>query len=421
MKHRFILFAAAALAMVACDKNNSKEETKPLEADMTMTVTEIVYGEPANLEGTITSTVAIDEMVVTAVRKSGESYTAVGEAQPFAKPEAEYKAIEYFADSQELTDLEITLKAGKAAKTFYFPVEVKGGPKGNFYYNDLASLVADGRVDNHFNNPELYPEEGTGAGSDTKSFFSMHGVDVNGTREHILSLNELRPVDGKDFSMGWCNVWKNTENNVTLGSSRGYAFYYAKEWTTSGGIGRQCDGFNVNGHAIDPKNADDFKFQRIKGSWAGESYDEALYTTVAKIFNSIDKKPETKLDEIKAYWAMGEVQRQLDNSTLGVEDNPTSLSLGYLLRRWSNCTESAKVQATDNFRAGDFLVIRSTRGTADNPLYYYGIMRIEVLPDETAVWTGTNAGGFPCIDKEKGGELFGGEVFLNIKCQCELR
>ncbi|MGM9762436.1 MAG: hypothetical protein ACI3ZQ_00225 [Candidatus Cryptobacteroides sp.] len=425
MKHGFILFAAAALAMVACDKNNGKEETKPLEADMTMTVTEIVYGEPANLEGTITSTVAIDEMVVTAVKKSGEKYTAVGEAQPFAKPEAEYKAIEYFADSQELTDLEITLKAGKAAKTFYFPVTVTGEPKGDFWMNDAAAIYPDNKVLNHENDPETYPEEFTGAGSDTKSFFSMHGVDVNGKLEHIVSLNDLLAVDGKNGSFCFLNVLENTskkpEEKAYIGSQRGYMFSTLKKSQLGGGTtGRQCDLYQYGAHQIKDENVDiNFTMTYVRGSWS-DAWHEDIYKSVDAIFMSIEKA-ETKLEKIKAYWKLGEIQRKMDNATLGEEDEPTNLGGKAYVRKWVNAGHTSTSALEEVLRAGDYIVFRSERKEGDESKYYYGIMQImQFVGDDSKCFVEVEGKG-QRMDAELTYDLFMKPVYLNIKTQCELR
>lgn len=427
MKHRFILFAAAALAMVACDKNNSKEETKPLEADMTMTVTELVYAEPTYLEGEITCTVAIDEMVITTVKKTGEDYAVVGEDQVFANPDAAFKSLEFFADSQDATDLQVILKAGKASKTFYFPITITGEAKGDFWMNDAVAIYPDNKVLNHENDPETYPEEFTGAGSDTKSFFSMHGVDVNGKLEHVVSLNDLLAVDGKNGSFCFLNVLENTskkpEEKAYIGSQRGYMFSTLKKSQLGGGTtGRQCDLYQYGAHQIKDENVDiNFTMKYVRGSWS-PAWHEEVYKAVDAIFMSVEKA-DTKLEKIKAYWKLGEIQRKMDNATLGEEDEPTNLGGKAYVRKWVNAGSGAKVtDALDEvLRAGDYIVFRSERKEGDESKYYYGIMQImQFVGDDSKCFVEVEGKG-QRMDAELTYDLFMKPVYLNIKCQCELR
>ena len=62
----------------------------------------------------------------------------------------------------------------------------------------------------------------------------MHGVEVNGKVEHILSLNELLAVDGKNASFCFLNVLENTAKNETLKGQRGY-MYSGMKGTSLGG------------------------------------------------------------------------------------------------------------------------------------------------------------------------------------------
>ena len=242
MKKTLLFAAALTMLLASCDKNDDTK--KALDADFKLeTVQTLVYGEPVALTGSITSSAAVTKAVFTGAKKAADgSYSVVGEAQDGTVTGTTATA-EFFADSKEINAIEVVLSNGSASKTFYFDApKVTGEPKGDVYFNDSAVLYPDNKVENHENSPEKYPEEFTGAGSDTKSFFSMHGVKVNGKVEHILSLNELLAVDGKNASFCFLNVLENTAKNVTLGSQRGYMYSGMKKSSLGGGTtGRQCD------------------------------------------------------------------------------------------------------------------------------------------------------------------------------------
>ena len=422
MKKILFALAAAALVAVSCKKDGGDENTgKPLEATLELTteVAELPYGQPAEILGTVTTAATLESYTLTAVKKVGEEYTAVGEAQTFAAEGNEMK-VEFFADSKEMTDLEIVLKAGAQQAKFYFPAVATGELKGTFWMNDAVMMAATPKVGTHENDPDTYPVAGTGAGSDIPSFFSMRGAEVNGEVKHILSLNEARELGGVDVSMAWVNVLMNTSNNVFIGGQRGLAFVRCNS-LTAGTVGRQCDVYEVEGKKLDPTKTDnEFGLSAIRGSWAGERYDEEEYKFVDKLFLDITKA-ETNLEKMKAFWALNQIQEVLDNATLGVEENPTNLSNKNMYRRYVEAGETSTKEAiTEEFRAGDYFIIRTNAGTADAPQYIYGIIQVLQLPDDSGCFTleSSKVPGKKCMDKDKTAELYEKPAYFSIKTQC---
>ena len=422
MKKIFFALAAAALFAVSCNKDGGDENTvKPLEATLELTteVAELPYGQPAEILGTVTTAATLESYTLTAVKKVGEEYTAVGEAQTFAAEGNEMK-VEFFADSKEMTDLEVVLKAGAQEAKFYFPATAVGELKGTFWMNDAVMMAATPKVGTNDNDPDTYPVAGTGAGSDIPSFFSMRGAEVNGEVKHILSLNEARELGGVDVSMAWVNVLMNTSNNAFIGGQRGLAFVRCNS-LTAGTVGRQCDVYEVDGKKIDTGKTDnEFGISAIRGSWAGDRYDETEYKFVDKLFLDITKA-ETNLEKMKAFWALNQIQEVLDNATLGVEENPTNLSNKNMYRRYVEAGEtSAKEAITEEFRAGDYFIIRTNAGTADAPQYIYGIIQVLQLPDDSGCFTleSSKVPGKMCMDKDKTAELYEKPAYFSIKTQC---
>ena len=420
MKKTLLFAAALTMLLASCDKN--EDNKKALDADFKLeTVQTLVYGEPVALTGSITSSAAVTKAVFTGAKKAADgSYSVVGEAQDGTVTGTTATA-EFFADSKEINAIEVVLSNGSASKTFYFDApKVTGEPKGDVYFNDSAVLYPDNKVENHENSPEKYPEEFTGAGSDTKSFFSMHGVEVNGKVEHILSLNELLAVDGKNASFCFLNVLENTAKNVTLGSQRGYMYSGMKGTSLGGGTtGRQCDIYKYGDHQITDENVDiNFTMKYVRGSWAGESYHPELFTAVDNIFVSL-KKAETNLEKIKAFYALGEIQRKLDNSTLGVTEEPTSLGGKTYIRKWVGAGNGKGLEEVQ--RAGDYIIIRSERQAEgeEKPRYYYGIMQVVRFEyDDSQCFVEKD--GVKFIDKDLAYNLFMKPVYLDIKTQCEI-
>ena len=422
MKKNLFALAAAALGAVSCNKDGGDENTvKPLEATLELTteVAELPYGQPAEILGTVTTAATLESYTLTAVKKAGEEYTAVGEAQTFAAEGNEMK-VEFFADSKEMTDLEVVLKAGAQEAKFYFPATAVGELKGTFWMNDAVMMAATPKVGTNDNDPDTYPVAGTGAGSDIPSFFSMRGAEVNGEVKHILSLNEARELGGVDVSMAWVNVLMNTSNNAFIGGQRGLAFVRCNS-LTAGTVGRQCDVYEVDGKKIDTGKTDnEFGISAIRGSWAGDRYDETEYKFVDKLFLDITKA-ETNLEKMKAFWALNQIQEVLDNATLGVEENPTNLSNKNMYRRYVEAGETSTKEAiTEEFRAGDYFIIRTNAGTADAPQYIYGIIQVLQLPDDSGCFTleSSKVPGKMCMDKDKTAELYEKPAYFAIKTQC---
>ena len=423
MKKTLFALAAMALVAVSCNKEGGDDtKTTPLDATFTLTteLTEALpYGQPTTLEGTAVTNATLDSYVLTAVKKVGEAYEAVGEAQKFAAASNEM-AVEFFADSKEMTDIEVALKAGNKEAKFYFPATAAGELKGTFWMNDAVMMAATPKVGTNENDPETYPVAGTGAGSEIPSFFSMRGAEVNGKVKHILSLNDAREVGGVDVSMAWVNVIQNTANNAYIGGQRGLAFVRCNS-LTAGTVGRQCDVYEVEGKKIDTGKTDnEFGISAIRGSWAGDRYSEEEYKFVDKLFLDINKA-ETNLEKMKAFWALYQIQEVLDNSTLGVEENPTSLSNKNMYRRYVEAGQTSTKEAiTEEFRAGDYFIIRTNAGTADAPQYIYGIIQVLQLPDDAYTFTleSETVPGKMCMDIEKAAELFEKPAYFSIKTQC---
>ncbi len=420
MKKTLLFAAALTMLFASCDKNNDGK--KELDAEFALeTVEALTYGEPVALTGTITSNTAIDKVVFTGAKKAEDgTFAVVGEAQE-GSIDGTTASVEFFADSKDINAIEVVLSTSDAAKKFYFDApKVTGEPKGDVYFNDSAVLYPDNKVENHENSPEKYPDEFTGAGSDTKSFFSMHGVKVGGKVEHILSLNDLLAVDGKNASFCFLNVLENTAKNITLGSQRGYMYSGMKRTSLGGGTtGRQCDIYKYGDHQIMDENVDiNFTMKYVRGSWAGKSYHPELFTAVDNIFVNL-KKAETNLEKIKAFYALGEIQRKLDNSTLGVTEEPTSLGGKTYLRKWVGAGNGKSLEEVQ--RAGDYIIIRSVRQAKgeETPRYYYGLIQVMMFEYDDAQ-TFVEKDGLRFIDPEKAKDLFMKPVYLDIKTQCEI-
>lgn len=420
MKKTLLFAAALTMLLASCDKNNDGK--KELDAEFALeTVEALTYGEPVALTGTITSNTAIDKVVFTGAKKAEDgTFAVVGEAQE-GSIDGTTASVEFFADSKDINAIEVVLSTSDAAKKFYFDApKVTGEPKGDVYFNDSAVLYPDNKVENHENSPEKYPDEFTGAGSDTKSFFSMHGVKVGGKVEHILSLNDLLAVDGKNASFCFLNVLENTAKNVVLSSQRGYMYSGMKRSSLGGGTtGRQCDTYKYGDHQIMDENVDiNFTMKYVRGSWAGKSYHPELFTAVDNIFVNL-KKAETNLEKIKAFYALGEIQRKLDNSTLGVTEEPTSLGGKTYLRKWVGAGNGKSLEEVQ--RAGDYIIIRSVRQAEgeETPRYYYGLIQVMMFEYDDAQ-TFVEKDGLRFIDPEKAKDLFMKPVYLDIKTQCEI-
>ena len=438
MKKSLFYLSLAALLFVGCNKNAGEDNTvKPLDVtlEFAQESLELVYGEPTTVEATAVTEAAIDKVVVKAVKKVDETtYEAVGEEQAFAQ-EGLAVSVQVFADAQDATDLEVVLFAAeKKSNPFYLPVTVTGEPKGTAWVNDAVVLYADNKVAHNVNDNVTYPVENTGAGSDTKSFFSMHGVRVGDNVEHILSLNELLEVGGQNASMCWLNCLEKTDAQpkedgsfTYIGSQRGYMFSGCRNKSLGGGTtGRQCDVANYDGKQILDANVDyDFTFKAVCGSWIGEKFEEEKYKLVDRIWLAAGESSETNLGQIKAFWALKQIQENFDNATLGVENEPTSLGGNTYLRRYPNAGQTAASEHTEGFRAGDYIIIRSERksgeGDAAVSTYYYGLVQVLQLYDDSDLFTmDSTKGDWKVMDIEGAYSLFMKPAYFAVKTQCEI-
>ena len=426
MKKTLSIIAMASLIIAAsCNrKDDSLKNVLEAEVSVSSKLDELKYAEPIEFEAKVTTKQTLTEAKLIAVSGKGDSMQEVGEAQVIEISGTSISG-KYFIDAKNMTAIKLILRAGDKVKEQTFPVgKVSGDMLNDIYCNDAMVLTADKKVATHENSPETYPAENTGAASDTKSFFSMHGVKINGKTEHILSLDDARSVDGKNLSLCWLNCLENTaKGKVTfIGSQRGYMFSGCRKSSLGGGTtGRQCDIYSVDGHAITDKNIDyNFGMKVVNGSWKGESYKEELYKYIDALFTKIADKPETNLEKIKANWYLSDIQRTLDNATLGNADNPTSLTKNTFLRRWADAGHSGSKSAVENFRAGDYVVISSKLGTAESPQYYYGLIQILQLPDDSGTFVTDPNTGRNYIDQTKAYELFMKPAYFAVKTQCAL-
>ena len=206
-------------------------------------------------------------------------------------------------------------------------------------------------------------------------------------------------------------------------------FSGCKKASLGGGTtGRQCDVANYNGHQIKEENIDaGFSFAVVNGSWIGEKFDENKYKLVDRIWLDAGESAETNLEKIKTFWALKKIQEELDNSKLGVEENPTSLGGKTYLRRWTNAGQTAASAPQEGFRAGDYIIIRSERteeaaGEAE-PVskYYYGIVQVLQMPDDSGLFTmKSSKGDWMVMDIQATYELFMKPSYFAVKTQCEI-
>lgn len=416
MKKSLVLALSAVVAMFAtsCDKDSSSKKTLDAEFTLTEQLGTVTYGQPVELEGTVISSVAItNASAVTA--KNG---TVVGTAQELKISGDKITGL-VFIDSMDAAEITVTLGAGNKSKDFSFPIE-KVNPaarKIGFYANDALCMQADSIVQNHVNTPDVFPVEFTGKGSDVPSFFSMLGVKVGNEVKHVLTLTEARERDGEKLSFGWVNVLQNTSNRVYIGGQRGYMFTGCKASALGGGTtGRQCDIYEVDGHQIKDENVDDFGMTIIRGSWSPE-YDEEQYKFVDALFINIPSECETELDRVKGIYNLSKIQEVMDNATLGEETEPTSLPNKTYCRRYTDAGHTAKKNLADNFKAGDYLVLRSKVKVGESFEYYYGILQIVQLYDDSAAVT-TAENGFTCLDTKLAKDLFLKPNYFSVKVQC---
>ncbi len=418
MKKTLLLAIAATVAMIAasCDKEPGTDK-KSLEAELTLStpISTVTYGQPVTLEGTVVSNTAVTK----AVAVTAKDAAAVGTEQEL-KVEGDRVSGRVFIDSHDAEEIMVTLGAGNRSKSFSFPVKTMPETrKIGFYANDALCMKADSLVPDHVNSPTLYPVEFTSRGSEVPSFFSMLGTEIKGEKKHVLSLNEARSVDGKNLSFCWVNVLKNTANGKFISGQRGYMFSGCKAASLGGGTtGRQCDIYKADGHQIEDANVDDFGMTIVNGQWIGGTYNEKLHKFIDSLYINIPEKCATELDLVKGVWNLSLIQQKLDNATLGEETEPTSLANKTYLRRYAEAGDGSKKPLVENFKAGDYVILRSrVKVTEDEYHYYYGILQILQLYDDTSAMA-TNGEGKIYIDRVKAQELFFQPNYFAVKVQC---
>lgn len=414
-KSLFILAAAAAFAITACDKNDDAKKVLDAEFTLANPIGTVVYGQPVELEGTAVSSLAIEKAIAMTVKDAENA----GSEQEL-KIEGDKISGMVFIDSRDAVEIKVTLSAGNKSKDFSFHIEAINAPerKIGFYANDALCMQADSIVQNHVNTPDLFPVEFTGKGSETPSFFSMLGVKVGDEVKHVLNLTEARERDGEKLSFCWLNCLQNTAERKYIGSQRGFMFSGCKASSLGGGTtGRQCDLYKVDDHMIMDENIDDFGMTIIRGSWS-KDYDEKTFKFVDSLFINIPSQCVTELDRVKGVYNLSKIQQVMDSATLGVEEEPTSLPNKTFIRRYTDAGDSAKKDMAENFKAGDYVVMRSKVKVADDKFeYYYGILQIvQLFDDSFAIVTAEN--GFTCLDREKSHECFLKPNYFDVRVQC---
>lgn len=422
----FIVLLAlfATISFTSCNNGDDPISEANVEFALDQTsLTNLIYGEPVIISGTVSSESAISSLTFTGVKKDGENYTAVGDVQIFKTTAAAtlpFK-MEFFPDNKTMTHVEIKASVGNASKSTYVSVSgVQGEAKGSVFLNSQIILRADTMVWNHENHPDEYPNPNTGAKSATPSYFSINGVTIEGEKKHVLSIDEVRSVEGEGVSFTFINVLQNTANNAYIGGQRGYMF--ANLSNLSGGtIGRQCDMYEIDGKAINKDKIDKTQFKIIAGSWIGDGWNEARYKLVDSIFVALGDEAATEAAKLRAYYLLGKIQLELDNATLGESDNPTNLSPLAFARRRTDAGQTATNPMVENFRAGDYIVLRTEYEPAQGEnlaKYRYGIMQIVQMEDDGKYFYESENG--TKIDREQAHALFLKPLILNIKVQSAL-
>jgi hypothetical protein len=422
---------AAVLCFASCKKENPVDRKVSIEITLdTPDFAELTYGEPVDIKGKVIADKALTSLVFTGVKGTEDAYTAVGEAQSYAVSgsKTENFTMNYMPDNKEITAIEVKASVGELFEVVYVTVgSVTGEAKGSVWFDSNAILRADIMVPNHQNDPDTYPNPNTGASSDVPSYLSIHGVNINGNVKHILSVDEVRSVEGAGVSYIFGNVLQNTSNKAYIGGQRGY-FFMDLSNLSSGTIGRQCDAYEIDGKAIKAANRDIAVLKVVPGAWHS-AYDDAKYKFVDALFLSLKDEPSTTVAKLRAYRELSKIQQTLDNSKLGVEENPTSLGGASLVRHLVDAGDNTSALAkdyTENFRAGDYIIIRSEVPIDENTSdFYYGIILIKQIPN----WTNAlvdmedpaSLGTFrKKLDRTKTEDLFLQPLMLDIKTQIKL-
>ena len=425
-KRSFLFLCTVALCATIIGFNSCKpnEEPENVNVEFTLNQTSIskaIFGEPLLLSGSVKADKSITALTFTSVKKEGDNYTALGEGQPCKVNggTTENFNMEFFVDNKAMTHIEVKATSGTASKSDYIAVNsVEGEAKGTAYINDQVILRADTMVWNNENHPDEYPNPNTGAKSTTPSFFSIQGVEINGATKHVLSIDEVRSVGGKDVSFSFINVLQNTANGVYIGGQRGYMFQNLVN-LSGGTIGRQCDMYEIDGKVIDKANAEKTQFKIIAGSWMGSGWNEARFKLVDSIFVALGNEATSEAQKLRAYYLLSKIQTRLDNATLGESNAPTSLAPLDYARRRTDAGQTATNAMVENFRAGDYILLRTERtGKSGEPTYYYGIMQITQMEDDSKYFAETDNG--TKIDRDQAHNLFLKPLILNVKVQAAL-
>jgi len=420
MKMRSFLFSAITLATIVAFTSCKSDDNKDANVQFTFNQSSfdhLDYAQPVMISGTAVSDQSISSLTFTGVKLVNGEYIAQGDTQEYSGTGTATVNfdMEYFTDSKDITHIEVTAYVGKATKKAYLPVSsVTGEAKGSAFVSQVV-LKADSIVWNAENHPEVYTTPNTGAAAVTPSFFSIHGVTINGEVKHVLTGDEIRSVEGLNGSFCFVNVLQNTSNKVYIGSQRGYMFSNLWISQLSGGTtGRQCDIYEIGGKAIRQANIDTTQFKIIAGSWIGANWNEARYKFVDSLFTVISNSATTESEKLKANYLLGKIQSKLDNATLGETNNPTSLgSLNYARRR-TNAGTGGTSTMEENFRAGDYIILKNQKGGK----LYYGIMQITQMQDDTPYLVNVDGVGQK-LGQEESKQLFHKPLILNVKVQVQ--
>jgi len=421
MKQTSFLFLtmlfAMAFSFTSCDKDEVEEANAQFALNQT-SIDTLKYAEAIHLTGSVTSDQVITGLTFTGVASEGSTFVAKGDPQTYTVngTSSINFDMEFFVDSKAITHIEVKAVVGKATKSSYIPVDVvEGEAKGSAFLGQVI-MKADSIVWNAENHPEVYTTPNTGAEANTPSFFSIHGVEINGAVKHVVTGDEIRSVEGLNGSFCFVNVLQNTANKAYIGSQRGYMFSNLLPSQLGGGTtGRQCDLYEIGGKAIRLANFDTTQFKIVTGSWIGGDWNEARYKFVDSLFLVIGNEATTEAAKLKAYYMLGKIQSTLDNATLGEATNPTNLGALNFARRRANAGTTGTSVMVEQYRAGDYIILKNVKGGK----LYYGIMQITQMYDDTQAFVDVEGVGQK-IGQEEAKMLFNKPLILNVKVQTQL-
>lgn len=422
------IFTALAIAISLSFVTSCSDDSDGGEANVTVTLEQaslgdLNFGDEVVVSGTFSGSSSVTSIALTGVKQSGESYTAQGDLQSVSGVSGSSGSFStnYFVDNNTMTHIEVRAYVGSNSKATYLPISsVTGEPDGLAYVEEIL-MKADTMVWNGENRPAIYAA-GEGAESSTPSFFSIHGVEIDGETKHVLSLSEMRAVQGYNGSFCFLNVLENTsktpETQAYIGSQRGFMFSSLLSTSLSGGTtGRQCDVYEVNGNKINDNYIDAATFKIAAGSWywAGDADREARYNFVDSLYAEIAKVDATTIaGQARINFMLGKIQTRLDNATLGEEVEPTNLGALTYARQRTNAGDTSTSEMTENFRAGDYIILKSL----NDGKYYYGILYIKQLEDDSPYLIDVN--GLTKLDKTQTDQLFLKACIFEVKTQTKL-